>query len=375
MIKKSALILASTALIALTGCEISVNDSDAIQSSGKTLTENRPVTAFNSVDNSSPFDVIVTATGDPSVVVEADANIMNEVITSVEGNTLIIRSKRQKNFRFSSRNTPVVIKVHTANLSKFINSGSGDLQMQQLHDDKLDIESNGSGDIYARGTSKELIVHANGSGDLDLRQLSTNSLNIDITGSGDTEIADIKSRLEANISGSGDFNANKINAEQTTISVSGSGDVTLEGVSKNLKVDISGSGNFDGSRLKVENSEIRNSGSGDINFNKMSGNVSIDNFSSGGFEADLDNAGDISIQSDGSGTITLRGSGKKLNAKLNSSGDLEAQSLILDYATVKVLGSGEARVNVKSTVKVDKEEGSSNHSRVVTIDRNGVVQH
>ena len=373
MIKKSALILASTALIALTGCEISVNDSDAIQSSGKTLTETRTVTSFDTIDNSSPFDVIVTAEGEPSVVVEADANIINEVVTSMEGNTLVIRSKRQKNFHFSSRNTPVLIKINTANLTKFINSGSGDLQMKQLHNDKLNIESNGSGDIYARGTTKELIVKANGSGDLDLRQLSTNTFNIDITGSGDTEIGGINSKLEANISGSGDFNASKINAEQTTISVSGSGDVTLEGSSKNLKVDINGSGNFDGSRLKVANSEIRNSGSGDINLNKMSGNVSIDNFSSGGFEAELDNAGDINIQSEGSGTITLRGSGKKLDAKLHSSGDLEAKSLILDYATVKVMGSGEARVNVKSTVKIDKD-GSSSNSRVVTIDKNGVVQ-
>jgi hypothetical protein len=375
MIKKSALILASTALIALTGCEINVNDSDAIQSSGKTITETRTVTAFDSVDNSSPFDVIFSATGEPSVVVEADANIINEVVTSIEGNTLVIRSKRQKNFHFSSRNTPVIIKVNAANLSKFINSGSGDLQMKQLHDDKLSIESNGSGDIYARGTSKELIVKANGSGDLDLRQLSTNSLNIEINGSGDTEIADINAKLEANLNGSGDFNATKINTTQTTISVTGSGDVTLDGSSKNLKVDINGSGNFDGSRLKVENSEIRNTGSGDINLNKMSGNVSIDNFSSGGFEADLDNAGEISIQSDGSGTITLRGSGKKLNAKLNSSGDLEAKSLLLDIATVKVMGSGEARVNVKSTIKVDNNEGSSSNSRVVTIDRNGVVQN
>lgn len=372
MIKKLAFILASTALIALAGCEININDSDAIQSSGKTVTETRTVTHFDSVDNSSPFDVIVTATGEPSVVVEADANVINEVVTSIEDNTLVIRSKRKKNFHFSSRNTPVVIKVNTANLSKLINSGSGDLQMKQLHNDKLSIESNGSGDIYAHGTSKELIVKANGSGDLDLRQLSTNSLNIDIAGSGDTEIAGINTKLEANISGAGDFNANKITTEQTNISVSGSGDVTLEGSSKNLKIDISGSGNFDGSRLKVDNSEIRNSGSGDINLNKMSGNVSIDNFSSGGFEADLENAGEINVQSDGSGIITLRGSGKKLDAKLNSSGDLEATSLLLDYATVKVVGSGEAHVNVKSTVKV---EGSSSHSRVVTIDRNGVVEH
>ena len=83
----------------------------------------------------------------------------------------------------------------------------------------------------------------------------------------------------------------------------------------------------------------------------------------------------IEINSDGPGSVTLHGSGKKLTASLNGSGDLQASELLLELASVKVNGPSEAHVNVKAAGEATAKESTiKNGSRLVTIDRNGVVQ-
>jgi hypothetical protein len=64
-----------------------------------------------------------------------------------------------------------------------------------------------------------------------------------------------------------------------------------------------------------------------------------------------------------SGDVTIDGTAKKLTARLSGTGDLRAQDLLLDTASVKVTGNCEAQVNVKK----------AGGSRVVKVDRNGVV--
>jgi uncharacterized Zn-binding protein involved in type VI secretion len=107
----------------------------------------------------------------------------------------------------------------------------------------------------------------------------------------------------------------------------------------------------------------------------LKGNITVDLSGSGDFEADLADADKIDITADGPGSLTLRGSGKKMNATINGSGDLHASGLLLELASVKVNGPGEATVNVKAANAAAAEQSSiKNGSRTVTIDRNGVVK-
>ena len=48
--------VASTMLLSLSACEISIND-DSIKGSGNIITEKREATSFDSITNHSPFDI------------------------------------------------------------------------------------------------------------------------------------------------------------------------------------------------------------------------------------------------------------------------------------------------------------------------------
>jgi len=56
--------------------------------------QTRQVSNFNAIASSGPFNVKVKINGTESVSVEADENIINEIETVVEDNTLKIRWKK-----------------------------------------------------------------------------------------------------------------------------------------------------------------------------------------------------------------------------------------------------------------------------------------
>jgi len=197
--------------VAVSGCEISIND-DSIKGSGKIISENRQASSFDAIHNSSPFNVLLIVDGKNSVEVEGDDNFVKEVETAVEDGTLVIRNKRRGSFHFSWGHTPTTVKIHVAALKKITNSGSGDMEIRQLHSDKLDFLNEGSGDVQASGSVGELTFRANGSGDVNFRQLTVKKLDIEMNGSGDTELGEVGSNLVVQINGSGDLNIAKLNS-------------------------------------------------------------------------------------------------------------------------------------------------------------------
>ena len=164
------------ALITLSACEVKI-DGEKIVGSGKSITEQRPVTAFTELENQSFFDIVITKGDKDEVEITGDDNLVPEIETVVESNKLIVRNK-SKSFNFSWKDTPGIIKIKAAHLDSLDNSGSGDIELRDLHNDKFSLTSNSSGDIKVSGEVQSLSLTSNGSGDLKLDQLSILQANI-----------------------------------------------------------------------------------------------------------------------------------------------------------------------------------------------------
>jgi hypothetical protein len=410
-IKFATLLISSIAtVVGLSACEVNVS-SDELKGSGKISTEVRTVSTFDSISNATPFDVIVTAEGAVGVSVVGDDNLVGEVETIVEGNTLIIRNKRKGGFHTSWNHTPVTVKVTMPVLNKLSSTGSGDIRLLKLNGEKLAILSDGSGDIQASGTVTEAQVTSNGSGDLDLAQLHTGKFTLAQNGSGDAHLSGITQSLDIEMHGSGDLEAESLQVERATVKIHGPGSATLNGIVKSLNAElngsgdmfvdklqadqanivmhgpgevkltgevkqltatISGSGDLDTDGLLIGNAVIKNSGPGNISGGTISGSLKVESSGSGDLELKFKSAEQIDANMSGPGSLTFEGSAKNLSTLLSGSGDLHATSLLLEHASVKVTGPGEAAVNVKSASS-DKSTTSSG-SRVVKVDRTGVVQ-
>jgi hypothetical protein len=209
-------------------------------------TQDRHLSGFHALNLTSSFDVYITQGSTESVKVDAPSDIINRIITEVNGDVLTVRTKNETfnwgNW-FSNNHKKIIIYVSVKDIRGISISGSSDVFFKDgLHADKLELKISGSGDVTGK--------------------LNVKDLECGISGSGDIVLAGTAQTSTVSINGSGDFKARELVTAATTIRVSGSGDATVNATQK-LEARVSGSGDirYTGGANHVSTSS---SGSGDV---------------------------------------------------------------------------------------------------------------
>lgn len=190
-----------------------------LAASGKVVTETREATGFSGVRLALPGTVVLRQAGTHAVSVEADDNLLPEIETVVEKDSLVIRFRR--GVSVTGRSTLRLLVTAPA-FSALAISGSGEILAESLK-------------------SPQLSISIAGNGDARIARLETGSLTAAIAGSGDVKVAGRADDVTVKIAGSGDVVAGSLDAKRAKVSVSGSGDAELM-VRENLSVSIAGSG-------------------------------------------------------------------------------------------------------------------------------------
>lgn len=210
----------SLAVLALSAC-----DKDrfpyCIRANGEIVEESRVVSAFEDIDFNLAGTLYIsqdTSLDQPTLTVVASENILDRIVTVVNGSTLEID------------NDQCISKLK-------------DLEVHVKVKDLEDVSLNGSGTITTRSqiTADHLAFHINGSGTVTA-EMDVETLQIDIDGSGDVNVNGRAIELDVDVNGSGNIRAFGLEATSAIISISGSGDCDVK-ASEQLNVNISGSGN------------------------------------------------------------------------------------------------------------------------------------
>lgn len=209
-------------------------------------TQNRNVSGFHAISSSGSFDVVLRQNNVEAVKVDADAAVINEVITEVKNGVLLIHANNTHNWGNFWNNRKVTVYVSAQNLNAISLSGSGDMKIEnQFNTDNLELRGSGSGDFIGKINAKTVAVSMSGSGDFRVSG-NANESSVSISGSGDLSAGNLITKSTAiRVSGSGD--ANVYASESVDASVSGSGDVHYSGHPKNVSKVAHGSGDISGS--------------------------------------------------------------------------------------------------------------------------------
>ncbi|MGZ3763459.1 MAG: head GIN domain-containing protein [Mucilaginibacter sp.] len=202
--------------------------------------ESREVSGFNAVASAGPFNVHIKLDGTESVKVDADANIINEIETVVENNTLKIKFK-DREFRRYNNIHKADIYVTAKSLNALTNSGSGSIKVDGvINADNFKAVLSGSGNISAAVKSGDLHAVISGSGSIKLSG-STGDANFVVTGSGEIEGKELKTASsKAVITGSGNV---YVEADKSvTAHITGSGSVIYSGNASVSDTKYTGSG-------------------------------------------------------------------------------------------------------------------------------------
>jgi len=199
----AAPLLLATPALAQTGRQtITVRHGDAaiVQGSGVYVRETRAAAPFTAVESTGPERIEIAIGGAPSIDVEIDDNLRENLTTRVENGVLKIGSKGG----FEMNRAPVV-RITMPRLSAVTTSGNGDTDIKGLAGGELTLVSRGSGGFRApAGRADRLTLSLSGSGDVDLTKLQVGKVMISLLGSGTARVRATES-ITGRVTGSGDL--------------------------------------------------------------------------------------------------------------------------------------------------------------------------
>ena len=192
----------------------------------KTVTDLSSLKDFTKIAATGPDDVVITVGKPFAVHVEAGPKLRDLLVIKVSGGELQIgRRNDWENLWQGSPDEGAVIHVSLPSLAGLQLTGSGDIDVDTVAGDRIDLGLTGSGDM-------------------DVKAVKVGQLEADVTGSGSITLAGAARQAGLSTTGSGDIEASAFKADTAKASVLGSGGIAFasDGV---VDGRILGSGDID----------------------------------------------------------------------------------------------------------------------------------
>jgi hypothetical protein len=215
----------------------------ACASSAGAATQSYGVSNFDRMRISGPFDVHVRVGGSPSARATGPKDALDRLSVDASGGTLVVKSLPGGWGGWpTGSHGPVVIEVSVPALRGLSITGSGDVTVDRVRGDALDLAQSGSGS-------------------LDIGGIDVGTITAVMTGSGDMSLAGKARTASATLTGSGDLKASGLLVDDAQTKLVGSGDLSL-GARHVVKVLLAGSG--DVTIAGPAACAVTRSGSGDV---------------------------------------------------------------------------------------------------------------
>ena len=206
-------------IMALSSCVISGWDQ-GISGNGRVVEETRDLSEFTGVQISSGIDVYLSQGDQFEVVVEADENLQEVIVTRIEGRMLVVKTDRVNIRRAESK------KVHVT--------------LPEL----TDLRISSAGDCVGQTPFQcnDLQISISSAGDLTL-ELDADRLFLDISSSGDASLSGSTGVFEVSLSSAGDLDAFDLVAERAEVDVSSAGDARVH-ATEEISMNASSAGSI-----------------------------------------------------------------------------------------------------------------------------------
>jgi hypothetical protein len=179
------------ALVALVGC-----------GGGDRITETREVAQFDRLEVSG-VDVKVVEGDGRHVRVYAGEHVIDRVETESSGGVLRIGVHDRGIVIGSDPLGDAMVEVTAAALETVEIDGSGDVRLEDLDAQELELVLHGAADVDATGTIDDLRATIQGAGDADLSGLSVRTATVVAQGAADVEL-NVSEQLDVTVQGAGD---------------------------------------------------------------------------------------------------------------------------------------------------------------------------
>lgn len=166
--------------------------------SGTAATQVRHVSAFDAVELAGSNNVVIHVGKKQSVVVRADDNLLGRVTTEVRSGKLVVGNTPGS---FESK-SPMSVEVRLPQLAAMTLAGSGNIVVDGVDAESLDVRLPGDGTLTGSGTVTRLDVSVGGSGTVMFTRVVAKDAHAVVSGSGSIFVT-VTATLAASVSGTG----------------------------------------------------------------------------------------------------------------------------------------------------------------------------
>lgn len=192
--------------------------------------EIRPIESFTKIGFKDYGTLILTQGAEESLTVEADEEILQELITEVHHGKLVLgfnedwfkRLGKVLSSVFDKDQHQITYYLTCVNLESISVSGNCHLKCESLETEALGL-------------------HVSGYGDLSFNHLACDALDVHISGRGEFTGAGRADEQKIAISGSGEYQAADLVSQKTKVAISGQGNADIN-AQEELNITISGLG-------------------------------------------------------------------------------------------------------------------------------------
>lgn len=210
---------------------------ESVTGNGNVVTEEREISDVEALKVENGMDVFITQGEEESLRLEVDENLLEHILTEVDGRELKIFS--DVNIRMAKSKK---IYVTYKNLNSIKISSAGDVNgLNMLNTDRIRIDLSSAGNLNLELTAEETRVQISSSGNVTLSG-TTDFLRAELSSAGDLNAFDLEAR-KADISVSSAGNARVFVTEEGNFEASSAGDIIYKGDPENVNVNTSSAGN------------------------------------------------------------------------------------------------------------------------------------
>jgi len=202
----------------LSGCFFPVRTTRVI-GSGKVVTESRRVSGFSAVELSGIGTLIIVQGDKESLEVTAEDNIIGYLTSSITGKKLRLGVQELVSIDPSEE---ITYRLTVKNLERIETSGAGNVEIDKLVTNDLDLEISGAGNVV-------------------IDEFHANSFDLEVSGLGDIDIAGTVEDQRVELSGAGKYDAGDLKSKEARIEISGTGKAIVW-VEEELDIELSGMG-------------------------------------------------------------------------------------------------------------------------------------
>jgi hypothetical protein len=189
-----------------------------VRGNGKVVTENRNISDFTEIELGGAYNVEVKVGSSPSLVIYGEGNIVKYIRTRVEGDRLIIDTKKN-----ISPRKEIKIKITVPSLNRLESSGACDIYAENISGDKFILDMSGAGSVEVNGKVDRLDVEISGAASLHAKNLRSKNAKVSLSGASSADV---------------------YASEFLDASVSGVGTINYYGTPKDVRSDVSGVGSI-----------------------------------------------------------------------------------------------------------------------------------